>query len=63
VRVPALDAGHDGQAFVLVKKRCSGWNDSRPIWTCSAGRARMLRIQSVSLTQVEQMTASRVRGS
>ena len=28
------------------RKRCCGVNDSRPIWTCSAGRTRMFRTQS-----------------
>ena len=40
------------------RKRCCGVNDSRPIWTCSAGRTRMFRIQSVSWPQAEKMTAS-----
>ena len=44
-------------------KRCSGVNDSRPIWTCSAGRTRIFRIQSVSWPQAEKMTASWVCGS
>ena len=37
------------------RKRCSGVNDSRPIWTCSAGRIRMFRIQSASWPQAEKM--------
>ena len=41
---------------------CSGVNDSRPIWTRSAGRARMFRIQSVSWPHAEQMTTSRICG-
>ena len=44
------------------RKRCCGVNDSRPIWTRSAGRARMFRIQSVSWPHPEQMTASCVCG-
>ena len=45
------------------RRRCWGVTDSRPIWTRSAGRARMLRIQSASWPQAEKMTASRVSGS
>lgn len=45
------------------RKRCSGVNDSRPIWICSAGRTRMFRIQSVFSPQPEQMTVSWVPGS
>ncbi len=44
------------------RRRCWGVNDSRPIWTRTAGRTSMLRIQSASWPQAEKMTASWVPG-
>ena len=63
MRVPATEVDGDGQALVVGEEPVLGVNNLRPIWTRSAGRARMLRIQSEVAPQPEQMTTSLIEGS
>ena len=52
----------NGDGLVLGEEALLGTYVSAPIWICSAGCARRLRIHSVFGPQAEQTTASRVLG-